>query len=86
MLETELPELCQDALGVARNAAHLDVGHGGGLSAPDEIEVSFGVRLTAEAGAVIAKGGVEAHLDVTVRWARPPAETKTVNQADGSLP
>src|SRR2546430_612755 len=51
-----------------------------GRAAPDEIEIAFGTRLTAEAGAVIAKSGVEAHLDVTVRWARTPpthGETST---------
>jgi hypothetical protein len=47
------------------------------LPAPEEIEIGFGVRLTAEAGAVIAKSGVEAHLNVTVRWAGAARETAT---------
>lgn len=38
--------------------------------APDEVELEFGVLLTAEAGAVIAKTGVEGHLKVTMTWKR----------------
>ncbi|MFC6084830.1 CU044_2847 family protein [Sphaerisporangium aureirubrum] len=37
-------------------------------SAPNEVEIEFGVRLTAEAGAVIAKSGVEGHLTVKLTW------------------
>ena len=35
---------------------------------PDEIRVSFGIRLAAEAGAVIAKTSGEGHLDVEMTW------------------
>lgn len=35
---------------------------------PAEIEIEFGVILRAEAGAVIAKTGVEGHLKVTLTW------------------
>lgn len=38
--------------------------------APDEIEVEFGLKLSAEAGAVIAAGGVEANYKVTLKWKR----------------
>jgi hypothetical protein len=37
-------------------------------TAPDEIEVEFGIMLTAQAGAVIAKAGSECHLTVTLTW------------------
>jgi predicted RNase H-like HicB family nuclease len=37
-------------------------------NAPDEIEVTFGVKLTTVAGAVIASASVEANFDVTLRW------------------
>jgi hypothetical protein len=39
--------------------------------APDEVEVQFGVRLNAQAGAVIAKTEAEGHLQVRVTWKRP---------------
>ncbi len=36
---------------------------------PDAVELEFGVKLTAEAGAVIAKGAAEGHLVVKLSWA-----------------
>jgi hypothetical protein len=36
----------------------------------DEVEIEFGVKLNAEAGAIIAKTGMEGHFQVTVRWTR----------------
>jgi hypothetical protein len=41
-----------------------------GAEAPAEIEVEFGIVLTAEAGAVIAKTQGEVHFQVTLRWSR----------------
>jgi hypothetical protein len=35
---------------------------------PDTLEVAFGVRLNAEAGAVIAKTEAEGHLKVKLAW------------------
>ncbi|MFG2173783.1 CU044_2847 family protein [Streptomyces niveus] len=35
---------------------------------PDRIEVEFGVRLSSEAGAVIAKSSLEGHLTVKLSW------------------
>jgi len=35
---------------------------------PDTISVSFGLKLTAEGGAVVAKAGVEAGINVTMTW------------------
>jgi hypothetical protein len=37
---------------------------------PAEAEVEFGVKLDAEAGALIAKSKMEAHIVVTLRWVR----------------
>jgi Trypsin-co-occurring domain 1 len=39
---------------------------------PDEVDIEFGVKLNAEAGAVIAKTALEGHLVVKLRWAREP--------------
>ncbi|WP_223186046.1 CU044_2847 family protein [Streptomyces sp. CBMA152] len=43
---------------------------------PDAVELEFGVKLTAEAGAVIAKTAVEGHLVVKLKWA-PGAERQS---------
>lgn len=37
---------------------------------PDEIEVEFGLKMSAEAGAVVAAAGVEANYKVTLMWKR----------------
>jgi Trypsin-co-occurring domain 1 len=37
---------------------------------PDEIEVEFGVKLSAEAGAIIARTSGEANFRITARWRR----------------
>ncbi|HSV66969.1 MAG TPA: CU044_2847 family protein [Mycobacteriales bacterium] len=36
--------------------------------APDEVTIGFGLRLSAEAGVVVAKGTSEVHFDVTLTW------------------
>ena len=37
-------------------------------SRPDEVEVTFGINLSTQAGAFIASVGAEANFGVTVRW------------------
>jgi len=44
-------------------------------SKPDEIEITFGVKLSTVAGAVIASATAEANLGMTVRWAGKTEET-----------
>jgi len=40
---------------------------------PDEIDVEFGLKLSAEAGAaLLAAAGVEANYRITLRWKKPP--------------
>ncbi len=35
---------------------------------PDELEITFGVKLDAQMGAVIARTGVEGQLEVKLTW------------------
>lgn len=35
---------------------------------PDEAKISFGVELTAKAGAILAMAGSSAHLQVEITW------------------
>lgn len=37
---------------------------------PDKVTVQFGVKVTAEAGVVVAKAATGANFAVTVEWAR----------------
>jgi len=47
---------------------------------PDEVEITFGVRLDAEIGAVIAKTGVAGNFEVKLTW-RSIAEGTTEKTA-----
>jgi len=50
---------------------------------PDSVEIEFGVKLTAEAGALIAKSAVEGHLVVKLSWSPGQSDGSQV-QSDGS--
>jgi len=39
----------------------------------DEVEVKFGVKLTADAGAIFASVGSEVTYEITLKWARDKA-------------
>ncbi|WP_320066100.1 CU044_2847 family protein [Micromonospora sp. RTGN7] len=61
------------AIGQARDAASAALTEFRSMAdRPDEVEITFGVQLTAEAGALIARTGVQGQLQVTVRWHRSP--------------
>ncbi|MET7619119.1 CU044_2847 family protein [Streptomyces sp. NPDC005408] len=44
---------------------------------PHEVSVQFGIRITAEAGVVIAKAATEANFTVSATWQREPAAGRT---------
>ena len=49
------------------------------LSTPaDEVEVKFGLKLTAEAGAIFTSVGGEATYEITLKW----QENKKINRGD----
>ena len=35
---------------------------------PDEVEVKFGVKMTAEIGAIIASANAEGNYEITLKW------------------
>lgn len=58
------------AMAAVRRAAEATVRQFRQLSSrPDTVELEFGVKLTAEAGAIIARTEAEAHLTVRLTWA-----------------
>ncbi|WP_189819216.1 CU044_2847 family protein [Streptomyces olivaceoviridis] len=65
----ELPQTVQQALVPVRETARA-VLEQLRQAGPDEIEVEFGVDLSAQAGAVIAKSESAVHLQVRVVWNR----------------
>ncbi|GAA4224361.1 CU044_2847 family protein [Actinomadura meridiana] len=68
-------ERFEDAFQNVRNAAEsaLAALRGGELN-PDAVELEFGVKLNAAAGAVIAKTSIEGQLKVKLVWGRPGIE------------
>lgn len=44
---------------------------------PDEVTIEFGVELSAEVGAVIARTAATAHLQVTLAWRRDLSQPDT---------
>jgi Trypsin-co-occurring domain 1 len=63
----------ESAMEGIRDAAKAALGKVADLPEPPaEVEIEFGVRFNAEAGAVIAKTGAEGHLLVTLTWKLPP--------------
>jgi hypothetical protein len=59
----------QSALEDVRSAANVAIEKLQSLAQePDEVEIEFGIRLNAQAGAVIAKTEAEGHLKVRITW------------------
>jgi len=46
---------------------------------PDEAEISFGINLRASAGALLAKTGANAQLNVTLKWTTSNQDTPSTN-------
>ena len=53
---------------------------------PDGVEIEFGVKLSAETGAIIAKGTAEGHLVVRLTWSPSAAAPDTALPAAASAP
>jgi len=73
------------AMDQARHAADVAYGQFRKLAQrPDEVEVKLGIRLSASAGAVLAKTATEANVTVKLVWRTDPtAVTGDDAEADG---
>ncbi|OLF10732.1 hypothetical protein BLA60_16005 [Actinophytocola xinjiangensis] len=61
----------EKAIGDVRDAAASALAQFTAMAtAPDEIELTFGVKFDAEVGAVIARTGVGGQIEVKLRWNR----------------
>lgn len=64
-------ESLEKALTGVRDAAAAALGQFQKMaSQPDAVEITFGVKLDAQAGAVIAKTGIQGHFEVKLKWER----------------
>ncbi|MBY8874759.1 hypothetical protein K7640_23300 [Micromonospora sp. PLK6-60] len=62
-------ETLQQALARVRPAADAVLDSVRGMAkTPDKVTVEFGIKLTAEAGVVVARTAAEANFAVTVEW------------------
>jgi|SRR5580700_10559700 hypothetical protein len=60
----------QDVLAEARPTVHAVLAAIGDLAA-DEREVEFGIKLTAEAGVMVAKSALEGNFVLRLKWVKP---------------
>jgi hypothetical protein len=49
---------------------------------PDEVELKFGVKLDAQAGAVIARTGLQGQFEVKLKWIREPSTEDEAEEPD----
>lgn len=69
----DLSEIFEARLGEVRDAAEAALAILREASSPDEIKLSLGVKLTQEAGAIIARTALEGNLAVELVWKRTAA-------------
>jgi hypothetical protein len=70
----------QKAMNTIKPVAESLIGKIHELSVPaDEVEVKFGIKLTAEAGAFIASASTEGNLEVTITWKRENLNTSAAS-------
>ncbi|WP_121394968.1 CU044_2847 family protein [Actinokineospora cianjurensis] len=71
----EATETLDQALANVRAAASAALGQFRAMAnSPDEIEIKFGVKLDVQAGAVIARTGLQGQFEVKLKWIRSEAE------------
>ncbi|MEV6775330.1 CU044_2847 family protein [Streptomyces syringium] len=86
-LITSTAESFEAALDHVRRAADAALSGFRSMEArPDEVQIQFGVRLNAEAGAVIAKTSADGHLQVSLTWRREVAPAEPPAQAPAEPP
>ncbi|MEU5692439.1 CU044_2847 family protein [Actinosynnema sp. NPDC020468] len=74
----------EDAVGQVRDAASAALAQFTSMTrAPDEVELKFGLKLDVEAGAVVARTGVQGQFEVKLKWRREdvPVEEETVEES-----
>jgi hypothetical protein len=75
----------EHALGEVRAAAGAALAQFRGLG-PDEVELKFGVKLDAQAGAVIARTGLQGQFEVKLKWVREEGSTEDGAEEEPAKP
>jgi hypothetical protein len=70
-MATKAKQTFEEALEQIKPGADVIVEKLRGMSSrPDEMEITFGLKMSANAGAFIAASGIEANFTVLLRWNR----------------
>jgi hypothetical protein len=73
----------EKAVGEVREAAAAALAQFTAMTrAPDEVELKFGIKLDAEAGAVIARTGIQGQFEVKLKWRREQSTVDTVEEPE----
>jgi hypothetical protein len=86
--ETQVRELSsslEDRLSGIHDAAMAALAELRGKLEPDEIRLKFGIKMTAEVGAVIARTALEGNLDVEMVWKARAELAGGAQPDDGAL-
>ncbi len=75
----DLPTAFEDRLSAIHDAAAKTLAVLRGNLDPHEVRLTFGIKMTAEAGAVIARTAIEGNLGVEMLWKRDSARPSTVH-------
>ncbi|MFI5526689.1 CU044_2847 family protein [Streptomyces platensis] len=78
----ELPQTLQATLAPVRETART-VLHELRQAGPEEVEVEFGVNLSAKAGAVITGGTGTVHMKVRLKWNNAEPTPRTGEEPQG---
>ncbi|WP_433041869.1 CU044_2847 family protein [Dactylosporangium sp. CS-033363] len=65
-LDRALRQITPAANAIIKTVRELD-------ETPDEVEIGFSVRLSAEQGAIISRAKSDSHFEVRLLWRRPDA-------------
>lgn len=82
----ELSSSLEDRLSGIHDAAVAALAELRGKLEPDEIRMKFGIKMTAEVGAVIARTALEGNLDVEMVWKARKEPAVGAPPNDGALP
>jgi hypothetical protein len=68
-IEAKAKDKFEDALNGIKPVANAIINKVKSLNQPaDEVEVKFGVKMSAELGAIIASGSGEVNYEITLKW------------------
>ena len=59
------------AIDTAKSAAELVLNSFKEMNSPDEINLEFGVKMSAKSGVIIASAGGEANFKIGLKWKKP---------------